>query len=119
MHELPITKSIFKSVITKAESVNARSVKRVVLEIGILRDFIPEIVQKYWDYISPGSIAEGSRIEIRELNAVAACGRCGNEYTITKDRIATAHCPVCGYDRGQLIAGSELRIVGIEIEKNE
>ncbi len=119
MHELPIIKSIYKSVITKAEGAGAKKVKRVVIEVGILRDFIPELVQKYWDFISPGSIAEGSVIELRELDASAACGRCGKEYAITKENIGNPQCPVCGYRRGRLISGSELRLVGIEIEKQE
>jgi len=119
MHELPITKSIFRSVMNKAESVGASSVNKVVLEIGILRDYIPEIVQKYWDYISKGTIAEGSVIEIHEMNAVAACGSCGNEYTITRETIGDAHCPACGFRYGRLLSGSELRIVGIEIERKQ
>jgi len=119
MHELPITKSIFRSVVSKAESAGAVSVRRVVLEAGILRDYIPEMVQKYWDYISKGSIAEGAKIEMRELDAVAKCGNCGNEYTITRETINDAHCPACGYRYGRLLSGNELHIVGIEIERNK
>lgn len=117
MHELPITKSIFKSVIQKAEQAQAKAVVRVVLEIGILRDFIPEIVQKYWDWIAPGSIAEGSTIEIREKPAEAVCKRCSTRYVIDRDNITDSRCPSCGCDRGTLVAGSELRILGIEIRK--
>jgi len=117
MHELPLTKSIFNSVIRKAESSNAESVTKVVLEIGILRDFIPSIVQKYWDYISPGSIAEGSVIEIREVPAAAVCGKCGTKYLIDRESISEARCPNCSYEFGTLLTGSELRIVGIEIVK--
>jgi len=117
MHELPITKSIFNSVVRKADEAGAKSVTRVVLEIGILRDFIPEMVQKYWDYISPGSIAEGSKIEIRELPASAECGKCGNTYMITRENVSDSRCPICGYEFGKLLTGSELRIVGIEIVK--
>ena len=115
MHELPMTKSIFRSVVTKAESVGATGVNRVVLEIGILRDFIPEIVQKYWDFIAPGSIAQGACIEIIELDAEAICGRCSTAYTITKAHLMDAHCPHCGYEYGTMIRGNELRIKGIEI----
>ena len=115
MHELPIMKSIYKTVVTKAESVQATSIRRIVLEVGGLRDYVPEIMQRYWDYIAAGSIAEGARIEVREIDAVAHCGRCGNDYKITRGHFAEPRCPVCGYDRGELIAGSELRIVGIEI----
>lgn len=117
MHELPLTKSIFKSVVSKAESVDAKKVTRVVLEVGVLRDFIPEFVQKYWDYITPGSLAEGSVIEVREIPALAACGKCGAEYIIDKDNINDSHCPECGYEYGRLISGSELKILAIEIEK--
>jgi len=117
MHELPITKSIFKTVVSRAEEAGAKSVRRVVLEIGILRDFIPEIIQKYWDYISKGSIAEGSKIEIREIEASAKCGKCGGVYRIGKNSISDAHCPECGYRFGELVSGSELRILGIEIER--
>ena len=28
------------------------------MQIGVLRDYIPEIMQKYWDYIVKGGIAE-------------------------------------------------------------
>jgi len=117
MHELPIMKSIFKTVISRAEEVGAKSVNRVVLEIGILRDFIPSLMQKYWDFISPGSIAEGSKIEVREVNASAKCGECGYIYNIEKDNISNAHCPKCGNKFGELVSGSEMRIVGIEIER--
>jgi len=116
MHELPITKSIFKSVIAKAESVGAKSVRMVALEIGVLRDFIPEFVQKYWNYITPGSIAEGSVIQIKEIDATASCGKCGTIYRIDTKNIQDSKCPECGYDYGTLITGRELKIVGIEIE---
>jgi len=119
LHELPIVKSIFKTVTAKADGVQASAVNLVVLEIGILRDFIPELVQKYWDYITPGSIAEGSKVEIREKDAVAECGRCGNNYPISRDNITDFHCPICGYEYGRLISGNELRIVGIEIVRNK
>lgn len=119
MHELPLTKSIFNSVIRKAESVNAESVTRVVLEIGVLRDFIPSMVQKYWDYIAQGSIAEGSVIDIKEVPAAAICGKCGTKYLIDRNNIAESCCPKCGYESGSLLTGSEMRIVGIEIVKHK
>lgn len=118
MHELPITKSLFKTVMLRAEKENASAVTRVVLEIGILRDFIPSIVQKYWDYISAGSIAQGSIIEIREVNATAQCSRCGATYEISRENLTSSRCPDCGCLTGRLMSGSELRILGIEIKSN-
>ncbi len=117
MHELPFTKGIFKSVMRKAESVNATGINRVVLEIGVLHDFIPEFVQRYWDFISRGTIAEGSRVEIRWKNATVMCGQCNTQFEVDKETMTDPKCPSCGYEFGTMLSGNELRIIGIEIVK--
>lgn len=118
MHELPFTKGIYKSVMRKAESVNAKHVNRVVLEIGVLHDFVPEFVQKYWDFISRGSIAEGSVVEIRWKNATVMCGKCHTQFEVDKETMNDPRCPSCGFEYGTMLTGNELRIVGIEIVKD-
>lgn len=117
MHELPLVKSIYNSVVKHAETNNAKKVTKVVLEIGVLRDFVPEIIQKYWDYISKGSITEGSLIIVDEIPASAECGKCHTLYPIDMNDVINSKCPICGYDSGTLITGKELKIRGIEIEK--
>lgn len=119
MHELPLTKSIFKTVVSNAENANAEKVTKVVLEVGVLRDFIPEMVQRYWDYIATGTVAEGARVVLREVAACAECGSCGRHYTVGRDNICSSKCPDCGYEYGRLLSGSELKIIGIEIVKRK
>ena len=116
MHELPFTKSIYNAVMKKASEVGAKRVVMVALEVGVLRDYIPEIVQKYWDYIAKGDIAEGSTIEIETIPATVSCRVCGTIYEVDVSDIANANCPECGCPTGKLVTGRELRIVGIEIE---
>ncbi len=115
MHELPITKSIFASVIKHAEQNGAKTVEKVCLEVGELREFIEEIVQKYWDYISRGSIAEHARVEITTIPITARCGMCDTVYGIDVLAISESICPKCGHESGELLTGRELRIRGIEI----
>lgn len=115
MHELPFTKGIHKTVLRKAESVGATHVNRVVLEIGVLHDFIPEFVQRYWDFISQGTITEGSLVEIRWKNALVMCGRCNTQYEVDKDGMLDPRCPQCGFEFGTTLSGNEMRIIGIEI----
>ncbi len=117
MHELPLVKSIYKSVIGVAEQNEVKKITKVVLEIGVVRDFIPEIVQKYWDYVSKGSISEGSTVEIIEIPATAKCGKCGTVYEIDTSNLAKSKCPKCRYGRGNLVTGNELKIKGIEVER--
>ncbi len=115
MHELPIAKSIYKSVVKKAEECGAVSVVRVCIEAGELREYVEAILQQYWDYIARGSVAEGARIELISIPATVKCGKCGNVYELDAERLFDSCCPACGYDRGELLTGRELRIKGIEI----
>ena len=115
MHELPITKSIFKCVNAKAIEAGAEKVTRVVLEVGELREFIEVFVQKYWDYVSAGTVCEGAKIELISLPAKARCEKCGCEYKIDTEDLVNSVCPECGCETGELIAGRELRIRGMEI----
>jgi len=115
MHELPFTKSIFRTVSAKAEQVGAKGVSIVALEVGVLRDYIPEIVQKYWDYVARGSIAEGAKIEIKLIPATVKCSGCGEVFEIDIKNLTSSKCPKCGYEKGQLVTGRELKIIGIEI----
>lgn len=115
MHELPITKSIFRSVIKHAEQNGAKTVEKVCLEVGELREFIEEIVQKYWDYISRGSIASTARIEIITIPITAKCSECETVYDIDALALEEARCPKCHNESGELLTGRELRIRGIEI----
>ena len=115
MHELPFAKSIYKSVMEVAEANSATHIHRVVLEVGVLRDFVPELVQRYWNYISKGSIAEGSEIVMNTIDASAVCDHCGTTYPIDTHNFHDAHCPSCGHNRGRLLTGRELKIINIEI----
>ncbi len=117
MHELPLVKSIYKTVINFAQKNGAQKVTRVVLEIGVVRDFIPEIVQKYWDYVSKDSMGQGSSIEIISIPATAKCGKCGTVYSIDTTNLIKSKCPKCKFDRGTLVTGNELKIKGVEIER--
>lgn len=115
MHELPFAKSIYQNVMKVAEENRAQKVLKVQLEVGELRDFIPELVQKYWDYIAAGSIAEGAEIEMTIIRATASCRDCGTVYTVDVAHMQSSRCPQCGCDIGTLLTGRELKIMNIEI----
>jgi len=115
MHELPFAKSIFNTVVEKARQNEAERIVRVVIEVGALRDFVPEIVQKYWLYVTRGSMAEGSLLEMKEIPATVRCRDCGITFPVNMTNIKETRCPKCRCDMGTLVTGRELRILGIEI----
>lgn len=116
VHELPFAKSIFKTVEKAALENNAKHVSLVSLEVGELRDFVPELVQKYWDYISRGTICDGSKIVMTMVPITARCRGCETVYPIRLGHLQEARCPECGCDTGTMLSGRELRIMNIEIE---
>ena len=60
MHELPVTESILNIVLTHAKRNRARKVISIHLKIGELSDLENEWVQRYFDYLSKDTIAEGA-----------------------------------------------------------
>ena len=117
MHELPLVKSIYKTVINFAEQNAVKKITKVVLEIGVVRDFVPEIVQRYWEYVSTDEMSKGSIVEIVTIPATAKCGKCGRIYPLNTKKLLKSKCPKCKYDRGTLVTGNELKIKGIEVER--
>lgn len=115
MHELPITQDIYQVVMKHAAANGATVVSRVCLEVGELREFVEDVVQKYWDYLSRGSIAAHARIEIIPIPTTVKCKGCCQIYRVDLTDLNSSSCPHCGCEEGTLITGSELRIRGIEI----
>jgi len=115
MHELPFAKSIFNAVMKKAEENEATRVCKVVIEVGELRDFVPDIVDKYWMYVTRGSMAEDSHIEMHVIPATISCHRCQTIYPVNRAQLYLTRCPQCNCDTGTMVTGRKLRITGIEI----
>jgi hydrogenase nickel incorporation protein HypA/HybF len=117
MHELPITRSILDWACLYAEKAQARKVVTIVLRLGALRDLQKEWVQRYFGYISRGTIAEGAEILVMVNPIVCGCRGCGREFEVDKDRSADEEirCPACSAKDYSLISGTEFRIEGIEV----
>lgn len=109
-------KNVLESVLRFADRTGASRVDGVVLRVGELNDFESEWVQRYFDYLSRGTIAEGATVTLRVIPIVIECARCGEEFRIPRERMADFACPECGCGEGEMVAGRELVIDRIEIE---
>ncbi len=116
MHELPITESILKVVLTHAEKNDVRQVLTIHLRIGRLSDLEDEWLQRYFDYLSKGTVAEGAQLKIERTPITLQCNLCGATYPVEIANMSESACPACGQKDSKLISGREYYIKDMEVQ---
>ena len=117
MHELPLTKSILEMAVKYAQRTDSRKVVTIVLRLGALRDIKKEWIQRYFNYISKGTIAEDAEILIIPDPIVCRCRNCNKDFGINRDDYAGEEilCPNCSTRNHTLVSGTKFQIEGIEV----
>lgn len=110
MHELSIACNIVELV---AQASGGRKVRRVTLEIGKLSGVAPDALAFCFPEVARGTDAEDAILEIREIEGVARCAACGEEFS-TPTLLAVCSC---GSVRHERTRGDELNIKSIEVEE--
>ena len=108
MHELGITRNIVAIV---SENAGDRKVSRVLLEIGKLSAIFPDSIRFCFDVCSKDTLLEGAVLHINEVQGLARCRVCENEFEIEQ---LFGVCS-CGSSKIQCIAGEEMKIIEIEV----
>ena len=117
MHELPITKNILDLVCLYAHRAKAQKVVTIVLELGVLRDLKKEWLERYFRYISRGTIASEADILVTEVPLTCKCLTCQKIFSVDLDRLTNESilCPDCQARQYEIITGMEFKIQGIEV----
>ncbi len=113
MHELSVTQSILEIALRHAESAGAAHITDLNLVVGQLSSIVDDSVQFYWDMISQGTPAEGSRLHFRRVAIELLCQACGHRYEPASEDLA---CPACSSIRVKIVAGEEFYLESIEVE---
>jgi hydrogenase nickel incorporation protein HypA/HybF len=108
MHELSVTQNIVAIV---GEAAKGRRVTRVTLEIGKLSGVMADAVAFCFDVVAQGTVIEGARLEIYEIEGLARCQTCGLEF---EAETLFTPCP-CGSIRSKPIRGEELIVKSMEM----
>ncbi|MGI5835698.1 MAG: hydrogenase maturation nickel metallochaperone HypA [Chloroflexota bacterium] len=112
MHEFAITQNILQIATDEAQRVGASQVKVIRLKVGALSQVVPSAVQYYLDILTPGTIAEGVRLEAIDVPVGATCTRCGESFLVENYDLT---CPRCG-GTGKITQGRELSVESLEVE---
>lgn len=116
MHELPVINSILEIILKHARVNRVRKVHAISLSVGALSDLEDEWMQKYFDYVSRDTVAEGARLKIERIPAVLACSECGHRFELDRTRMAETACPECGTQKFTLVSGRGYHIKDMEAE---
>jgi hydrogenase nickel incorporation protein HypA/HybF len=115
MHELPVIESILKIVLAHAGKNSVSQVVAISLQVGSLSDLEDEWMQRYFDYLSKGTIAQGAKLKIERMPIVMQCNSCGASYNVESSGIGDAACPECKSKDRKLTSGRGYFISNMEV----
>lgn len=114
MHELSIAQSIAEAVEVKAVECNAARVKCVRLRIGEASGVVVDSLAFCFEMVAGLTpILEGARLSIDRVPHRAYCRYCARDFNVTN---FVARCPTCEEWSTEVVSGSELEILDMEIE---
>jgi hydrogenase nickel incorporation protein HypA/HybF len=109
MHELAICDAIATSA---SKHAHGRPVTRVTVQIGHLRQVVPEALLFSWEVVSGTGDLEGAELVLEQIPAVVLCHDCGEETTLD---LPILSCGVCGGFEVKLLSGEELLVKSIDL----
>jgi hydrogenase nickel incorporation protein HypA/HybF len=111
MHELALAEAIVRTV---TEHAGGDRVAKVELRVGHLRQVVPGALAFAFEVVAKGTPAEGAELEIEAVPVRVACRACGAESDVDGFPLS---CPACGSGETDVVAGEELLVEAIELER--
>lgn len=113
MHELSLAESAIRIVERQSLHEPFTRVLRVRLEIGRLSHVDADALRFCFAAAASGSRAAGAELVIERTAGAGRCSDCGAAFAV-EERFDP--CPGCGGHRIELEAGTEMRVMEIEVE---
>ena len=114
MHELAIAESIVDVVGTRAAECNAARVKGVRLKIGEASGIFTDSLTFCFEMLaSLDPTLAGAQLLIDTVPHRARCRHCAKEFSVIN---FVAQCPTCKEWSSEIVSGTELQILEMEIE---
>jgi hydrogenase nickel incorporation protein HypA/HybF len=109
MHELSICNAIAS---TATRHADGRSVSQVTVQIGHLRQVVPDALQFSWEVVAGTTELKDAALVIEQVPAVVECIDCGSRTTLDLPILACGRCE--GFNV-KLLCGEELLVVSIDL----
>jgi hydrogenase nickel incorporation protein HypA/HybF len=95
-----------------ARRTGATKIERIRLRVGALSGAVPDAMAFAFDVISPGTMAEGAKLEWECVPVACTCLNCELFF---KPSDFPHVCPGCGSNHTRLDAGRELEVASLEV----
>ncbi len=115
MHELSVAQSILDIVNQYVPADRSNAVKSVKLRIGELSGVVPDSLEFCFSAIISDTPLRGTTLEIERVPFTLHCKRCSNTFT---SEYGVVICPTCGGDSTEIVDGTEMQVVEIELREN-
>jgi hydrogenase nickel incorporation protein HypA/HybF len=109
VHELSLSQSIGQIVRKHAAG---RQVEVVHLQVGQLRQVVPDSLVYCWGLVNEGTECEGSVLDIDHVPASVVCDDCGATTQLGEMRLS---CGSCGSAKVRVTTGEEFLVTSIEL----
>lgn len=115
MHELPVIERITRIAISHAETNLAKKVVRIRIRVGELSDLYEEWMQRYFDFVSKGTLAEGAVLEIEWTPVMFRCDECAKVFPVKIREVTDVLCPSCASGKVTFLSGREYYVKEMEV----
>ena len=113
MHEMSLCEGVIQIIEDSAKQQSFEKVTSVYLDVGALSGVEIPALQFCFDVVCRNSIAEGAKLHINEIPAVAWCMWCCESVEI-KQRYDS--CPKCNKHQLHVTSGDEMKLREMEVE---
>jgi hydrogenase nickel incorporation protein HypA/HybF len=114
MHEMSLAMNIVELVSAKAQDAGGQRVTSVELEAGTLSGVMVEALVFCFEAAARNTLAEGARLEVREVEGCGRCQGCGHSFALDS---LLAQCPQCGGYGVETLQGRELKVVSLTVDE--
>lgn len=112
MHEVSLMEGALATVFELAQKNAGTKVLSVQMRVGALSGVVPEALEFAFEALTPGTPAEGARLEVERVPAVCYCNACLAEAELAELEFS---CPRCQGTDIKLVRGREFELTGIEV----
>ncbi len=115
MHELPVIQKVLDICLKHATANAAQKIISIELKVGGLSDLEPKWMQRYFDFLSKDTIAQGCKLKINKTPVMFKCQSCAKTFQVDMNKTETIACPGCQSEDISLESGNGYHIGNMEV----